>query len=64
MAVSVALAEPPQRSNIQASTREFSPKPGHRKSPFGPLRLAYGFNLDPRAGEKNPVFEFSVGSLF
>lgn len=33
-------------------------------SPFGPLRLAYGFNLDPRIGDKQGVFEFSVGSLF
>jgi outer membrane protein insertion porin family len=33
-------------------------------SPFGPLRLAYGFNLDPRTGERVGVFEFSVGSLF
>ena len=33
-------------------------------SPFGPLRLAYGFNLDPRIGERQGVFEFSVGSLF
>ncbi len=33
-------------------------------SPFGPLRAAYGINLDPRPGEKKGVFEFSVGSLF
>lgn len=33
-------------------------------SPFGPLRLAYGLNLDRRTGEKAGVFEFSVGSLF
>lgn len=33
-------------------------------SPFGPLRAAYGFNLDRREGEKKAVFEFSVGSLF
>jgi outer membrane protein insertion porin family len=33
-------------------------------SPFGPLRLAYGFNLDPNPGERKAVFEFSVGSLF
>ncbi len=33
-------------------------------SPFGPLRLAYGFNLDPRPQERKGVFEFSVGSLF
>jgi len=33
-------------------------------SPFGPLRLAYGFNLDPNSQERKGVFEFSVGSLF
>lgn len=33
-------------------------------SPFGPLRVAYGFNLDPQEGERKGVFEFSVGSLF
>jgi outer membrane protein insertion porin family len=33
-------------------------------SPFGPLRLAYGFNLDPNPQERKAVFEFSVGSLF
>ncbi len=33
-------------------------------SPFGPLRLAYGFNLDPNPLERKQVFEFSVGSLF
>lgn len=33
-------------------------------SPFGPLRLAYGFNLNRREGERAGVFEFSIGSLF
>jgi outer membrane protein insertion porin family len=33
-------------------------------SPFGPLRAAYGFNLNPKDGEKRSVFEFSVGSVF
>jgi len=33
-------------------------------SPFGPLRAAYGFNLDRRSGEKKAVFEFSIGSVF
>ncbi len=33
-------------------------------SPFGPLRLAYGFNLSPRTGERSGVFEFSIGTLF
>ena len=33
-------------------------------SPFGPLRLAYGINLDRRTGERAGVFEFSIGALF
>ena len=38
-------------------------------SPFGPLRAAYGINLNPRKdpnlpGERKGVFEFTIGSLF
>ena len=33
-------------------------------SPFGPLRAAYGINLDPNPGEKKGVFEFTIGSIF
>ena len=33
-------------------------------SPFGPLRLAYGFNLNAKPGERGQVFEFTIGSLF
>ena len=33
-------------------------------SPFGPLRAAYGINLEPRAGERKGVFEFTIGSIF
>ncbi|MCP9476270.1 MAG: outer membrane protein assembly factor BamA, partial [Nitrospira sp.] len=33
-------------------------------SPFGPLRAAYGINLDPRPGERGGVFEFTIGSIF
>ncbi len=33
-------------------------------SPFGPLRAAYGINLDPREGERKGVFEFTIGSIF
>lgn len=33
-------------------------------SPFGPLRAAYGINLDPRPGESKGVFEFTIGTLF
>jgi outer membrane protein insertion porin family len=33
-------------------------------SPFGPIRLDYGVNLDRRAGEDFGAFHFSVGSPF
>jgi outer membrane protein insertion porin family len=33
-------------------------------SPFGPLRAAYGINLEPHPGERKGVFEFTIGSLF
>jgi outer membrane protein insertion porin family len=33
-------------------------------SPFGPLRAAYGKNLDPNPGEKSGVFEFTIGTIF
>ena len=33
-------------------------------SPFGPLRLEYGINLDRRTNERSGLFEFSIGSLF
>ncbi len=33
-------------------------------SPLGPLRFEWGYNLDPLPGEKNNVFEFSVGTFF
>ncbi len=33
-------------------------------SPIGPLRLEYGWVLDPKEGESNSNWEFSIGSLF
>jgi outer membrane protein insertion porin family len=33
-------------------------------SPVGPLRLEYGFNLDPRPGESSGKFEFAMGGNF
>ncbi len=33
-------------------------------SPFGPLRAAYGINLEPRFGERKGVFEFTIGQMF
>jgi outer membrane protein insertion porin family len=34
------------------------------QSPFGPIRVDYGFNIAPRAGEGPGAFHFSVGSPF
>jgi outer membrane protein insertion porin family len=33
-------------------------------SPFGPLRAAYGINLDPNPNERKGVFEFTIGTIF
>jgi outer membrane protein insertion porin family len=33
-------------------------------SPFGPLRIDLGFNLNPKKGEKSQVIEFSVGTVY
>ena len=33
-------------------------------SPFGPIRLEIGFNLNPKKGEKSSVFDFALGSQF
>ncbi|MBI3629358.1 MAG: outer membrane protein assembly factor BamA [Candidatus Rokubacteria bacterium] len=33
-------------------------------SPFGPIRVDYGFNLNPQPGERDATFNFSVGSPF
>ncbi|MBW1804433.1 MAG: BamA/TamA family outer membrane protein [Deltaproteobacteria bacterium] len=33
-------------------------------SPFGPLRLEYGKNLDPEPGESSGNFGFGVGGTF
>jgi outer membrane protein insertion porin family len=33
-------------------------------SPFGPIRVDYGFNLDQREGDRAGAFNFSVGSPF
>lgn len=33
-------------------------------SPFGPLRLEWGFNLDPRFDENDNKIEFSMGGVF
>jgi len=33
-------------------------------SPFGPIRLEVGFNLNPKKDEKRSVFDFAIGSQF
>lgn len=34
------------------------------RSPLGPLRFEWGYNLDPRDDEKKSVFEFTIGRPF
>lgn len=33
-------------------------------SPMGPLRLEWGYNLDKRLGERESLWEFTIGGLF
>jgi outer membrane protein insertion porin family len=33
-------------------------------SPMGPLRLEWGYNLDPKEGEKQGLWDFSIGGMF
>ncbi len=33
-------------------------------SPMGPLRLEWGYNLDPEPGEDSTVWDFSIGGVF
>ncbi len=33
-------------------------------SPIGPIRIDWGFNLDPREGEKRGVWDFTMGTQF
>ncbi len=33
-------------------------------SPFGPIRLEWGYNLDPREDERRNKLEFSIGGIF
>jgi outer membrane protein insertion porin family len=43
----------------------YGPGAGIRwQSPFGPIRVDYGLNIDRRAGEGPGAFQFSVGSPF
>jgi outer membrane protein insertion porin family len=34
------------------------------QSPLGPLRLEWGYNLDPEEYEDDSVFDFSIGKFF
>jgi outer membrane protein insertion porin family len=34
------------------------------QSPFGPLRLEFGINLDPEDDEDTSEFHFTMGSMF
>ncbi len=43
----------------------FGAGPGIRWfSPFGPIRIDLGFNLDPKKGEKGHVIEFAAGTVY
>ena len=33
-------------------------------SPFGPIRLEWGFNIDPKEGESDNKLEFTMGGVF
>jgi outer membrane translocation and assembly module TamA len=33
-------------------------------SPFGPIHIDLGFNLNPKKGEKGYVIDFNAGSVF
>jgi len=51
-------------TNISFPLRSAAGFEGRWVSPFCPLRAAYGINLDPNEGEREGVFEFTVGSIF
>ena len=51
-------------SNVSFPLRSAAGLEGRWVSPFGPLRAAYGINLYPREGEREGVFEFTIGSIF
>ncbi len=33
-------------------------------SPLGPIRLEYGFNLNPKKGERSSAFDFAIGTQY
>ncbi len=53
-----------ESSSVSFPLRPAAGLEGRWISPFGPLRAAYGINLDPNPGEKSGVFEFTIGTIF
>jgi outer membrane protein insertion porin family len=53
-----------ENESVSFDLRKAAGIEGRWISPFGPLRVAYGINLDARAGERKGVFEFTMGSMF
>jgi outer membrane protein insertion porin family len=51
-------------STVSFPLRKTAGLEGRWISPFGPLRAAYGINLEPNPGERKGVFEFTIGTLF
>ena len=51
-------------STVSTALRQAAGLEGRWVSPFGPLRAAYGINLDPNEGERKGVFEFTIGTVF
>jgi outer membrane protein insertion porin family len=51
-------------STVSTPLRKTAGLEGRWISPFGPLRAAYGINLDPNPGERKGVFEFTIGQIF
>lgn len=51
-------------SDVSTPLRSSAGLEGRWVSPFGPLRAAYGINLDPNEGERKGVFEFTIGTIF
>jgi outer membrane protein insertion porin family len=53
-----------ENESVSFDLRKAAGIEGRWISPFGPLRVAYGINLDARTGERKGVFEFTMGQMF
>jgi outer membrane protein insertion porin family len=53
-----------ENESVSLNLRKAAGIEGRWISPFGPLRVAYGINLDPNRGERKGVFEFTMGQIF